>query len=306
MSEVNIPQALGGQFEATFRSLGIPFELVDEFDIADITMNPAVQVRQSDIAPIRRVHRYEEQMRAGAVFPPMVLRKHDKALIDGNTRMAAYNRMGRAVTPVYLVEPRNDEQALILGGALNQLGGADLDQKDAMTVALLMARRGTAVATISKTIGISAAKITRWTNVEQGRQHAERVGAEADYLDLSQNNQEHLAKIARDEPFKKLLKTLAETKPVVHELKDLVKRVNAAGSDDEAVEDIHRTALAWPESDGHKDTAKSPALAAYAPIKRMVDKDPAWWVDRGQTERLLPMWQQLRDLAKQVIALYEE
>lgn len=305
MSEVSQAHLLGGQFEATFRRHGVPFELVEEFPIEQIVFNRNVQVREKDIAPTHRVRRYEEQMNAGTVFPPLVIRKQDKALLDGNTRLAAYNRIGRAATAVYVVDPRNDNTAVILAASLNQLGGADLHPDEARAAALKMSRQGFSVAAISKEIGVSGAKITRWQNVEAGRKHAERLGQSDAFDDLSQNNQETLAKVSRDGAFVELLKVMTEQQPKTPELKDLVKRVNVAGSDDEALEDVRRTSLAWPESDGSKSRSKSPAMAAEAPLTKLAKQDPGYWVDRAQSERLLPLWRQVRDLANAVVAQYE-
>lgn len=304
MSEVLKAEALGGQFEAVFHRHGIPFELVEEFLLADIVRKPEVQVRAKRTAPKGRTARYEEQMKAGATFPPLVVRKHDYALVDGNTRLQAYNRIGRAAVPVYLVEPRNDAATIILGGALNQLGGAELDPEEARKAAVLMSRMGMVGASIAKELGVSARRVFTWTQIDAAHKHAEELGMEPEFEALSQNSQEVLGKVNRDLVFTELLNGLGHKKPKMPELKELVKRVNEASSDEQAVEDVQRTVMGWPEANG--GSAHVPAMSARPKLRTLIDQPADYWVDRVHTDELLPMWRNLSQLSQQVVAMYEQ
>src|SRR5271154_4959333 len=65
-------------------------------DIVDVEGN---QVRLSEHrAPREMVERYAEQMKAGAIFPAIVVNDR-RELVDGNTRRLAALKIGRDVIP---------------------------------------------------------------------------------------------------------------------------------------------------------------------------------------------------------------
>lgn len=294
-----------GDFEDVFRQMGIPFELVPEMSIDTPVTVQAVQVRLTRLAPADRVARYYEQMKAGKKFPPITVRKGDFAIIDGNTRVVAAAKLGLAQIPAYLVEPRNDKQALELGGALNQLGGKDLDDPELRRVCVVAAEHLSAAA-ISKIYGVSQSRVQAWTSQQKTIDHARRLGMDHQHLaeELSGRQQELASRVINDRAFRELVDAMTSTEPVGAELNSLVKTVAEAPSEDEAVQAIRQASSAWPTREGDRSSSRAPALGAAMPIGALVKHDPQHWVDLQNRDTLLPKWEKLADLVAAVIAAY--
>lgn len=309
MTEVSVMHPAGSIFESKFRSHGIKFTYVDEFILRDTTIDRAVQVREAGtIAPGSRVDRYLQQMKAGAKFPPIVIRASDYALLDGNTRVAAATQLGLVTFPAYLVETTTARQARKLAGALNQNGAADLHEAEVRKVAIDAKNDGESDAWIAREFGVDYAKVRRWMAENDGQQHADRCGVTDEFDSLTQNQKVAVSTVKRDEPFRSLVQAVAGHKPPAKELRDLIKAVEAAPTDTAAVESVQEAAAAWPERDpddsGRREGKPSPALQAKSALGRLLNKPAEEWVDLAHRDDLLPKWQELRDLAESVIRAY--
>src|SRR5262245_58533820 len=91
--------------ENLLRDWNIPFEfeLDSPVNRLDAKSNDSQVAEVKHRAPQETVNEYAIQMRAGAVFPPMVA-THNRRLIDGNTRKAACEANGVETFPVYFVK----------------------------------------------------------------------------------------------------------------------------------------------------------------------------------------------------------
>jgi len=310
MSEFTVHHAAGSLYEAKFRAHGVKFEYVEEFRIREATSDRTIQVRDlGSLAPSKRVDRYLEQMNAGANFPPIVVRAGDFALIDGNTRLAAAAKLGRDVLPAYIVTTDTPRQARKLAGSLNQNGAADLADDEVRRVAMDAKASGESDTWIAREYGVQYSKVRRWIAVDEGAKHAESVGVVDLYGGLTQNQQVTASSVKRDEPFKELVTAIATHQVPNKDLKDLVKAVEAAPSDIAAVEAIKEAALGWPERDpadnSRRHSKPSQALSAKMPLGRLLKQPAEEWIDLSCRDELLPRWEELRELADQVIAGYQ-
>jgi ParB/Sulfiredoxin domain len=106
---------------AKLREWNLVYEIVPDFPLSRIRRDDQSQVRQlAHIAPALRVEEYAQQMRNGAMFPPILLMTPD-LLIDGNTRLKAAQRIGRQSFPAIVVDTKTRDMALILAASLNQV-----------------------------------------------------------------------------------------------------------------------------------------------------------------------------------------
>lgn len=111
----------------------VPFEFRSTFPISKVVRDPEAetQVRQSkESAPPKEVQQYAAQLRAGADFPPIVVRKADGMLIDGNTRYEAHVEDKREVIPAYLVDIQSPKVMKRLAIAINQTQGKRCSRQD--------------------------------------------------------------------------------------------------------------------------------------------------------------------------------
>src|SRR4051812_28994438 len=98
------PGARSEQVESKLGARHITFKFVAELPVADIRDAEGNQVRRIDRrAPKELVARYAEQMKAGAVFPAIVVNDRLE-LVDGNTRRGAAERIGLPVIAAYVCE----------------------------------------------------------------------------------------------------------------------------------------------------------------------------------------------------------
>lgn len=306
MTEVTPHHPAGALIEAKLRQFGLTFEYVEDLPLADTRIDPAVQVRHAGvIAPGARVKRYHQQMAAGAEFPPIVVRSGDYALLDGNTRVQAAGRLGRVGLPAYLVDSPANPLARRLAAALNQLGGEDLQEQDLRRAAISAKSHGESDAWIAREFGVDYTKVRRWVAQEQGREHAERVRLEPEFESLSETQKARLAEVSRDQPFAALVRACATRRAPAQGLRDLVKAVQGAGSDEDAVRIVEETVSAWPAlNEGDRRTSTPVALAAKMPVGALLAKPVEDWVDMRVRDDMLPRWVELRDRAEAIIRAY--
>jgi hypothetical protein len=150
--------------------------LIDE--ISDVEGN---QVRVSEHrAPKAMVRRYAEQMKAGAVFPAIVV--HDRReLVDGNTRRMAAVRNGleRLETiPAYICSDLSELQARSLSVELNQSHGLSIADEEIRAFVANAIAEGQMLDTKSyaRMTGTRESTLAPWVAAKQFEMRAEREG----------------------------------------------------------------------------------------------------------------------------------
>lgn len=221
--------------QAKLREWNLTYTVEREFPIASVQRESAAQVREaSHIAPALRVEEYAQQMRNGAMFPPILLRTPN-VLIDGNTRLGAAKRIGRRTFPAVVVDTKTAEMAKILAAAINQMGGERLTAAEAHEAALLMMRQGYPDPAVARELGRDLSQVRRWRNQHEVEGRAATLGLAEPASQIPRNTLGTLAAVTHDEPLAELVKLFADVRPAEKQAREYVTQVMQAPSDDAAV-----------------------------------------------------------------------
>lgn len=301
---VNIESLQYAELERVLIAWNLPYVIEPEFPVNAVkTDGVPTQARELlHQAPKERVDQYIVHMRAGAVFPAIVVNK-DYALIDGNTRLAASKRIGRASIPAIVVDAKTEEMARVLGASLNQMGGERLTPDEMYQNAGLMMDMGMEPEAISKCFGCSVAQVHRWRRENESRTRAERLDLGG--RKLPKNAWQRMASITLDKPFGDLLVLADEASLGETAMKEIVDRVVSAGSEEEMVKAIadYRREI-WPCGPPPHKAARSkiPLVhAACGNLLKFVD-NPSGAFNPEQRDGEIARWEAVRKLAVDVIA----
>lgn len=140
-------------------------------------------------APTDMVTRYAQQMKAGAVFPAIVVNERGE-LIDGNTRRLAALKAGRSTIPAYICRDLTPLQARALSVELNQANGLPMDEKElhAYVRSVVLEGQTLDTKTCARITGVRPSKLERWKAEAQFEQRARQCGIrDADVAVLSES-----------------------------------------------------------------------------------------------------------------------
>jgi len=313
MTTSSLPEPLdarkiGVMTEAKLIEWNIPYEYVGEYTIADAKVVDSTQVRSAE----HRVNQdqadeYAEQMKNGAIFPPIVLTDSD-IVLDGNTRLAASKKIKRTSIPAFKCKFPNVLLARAFAGALNQQGGRRLTKEEANQAATDLMRFHYSDEAIARELGYSRTQIANWRKEEECAERAKRTLVTEKLEHVKKADQWKLAQIDLDAPFAAAVELVADVKPGARELAALVKEVRAASSEAEQLQVIgqHRGTLIPTGPPPHHHVPMPEQMrAAKRTLPQLVKL-------RGETDLLVEMdearrgpwvesWRVLRDLANEVL-----
>jgi hypothetical protein len=281
------------RIEGLLRDWNIPFEYEPDFPVDKLDAKyEESQVREiKHRAPQENVNEYAIQMRAGAIFPPMVA-THNRRLIDGNTRKGACEVNG--------VET---------GAALNQMGGKRLTDEEAFLAAETMIRNGHADEAIARTIGKSGQSIRNYRRQTRYKDAAERTGVGE--VKITATAQRALADIKLDDPFKEAVELVSKAKLPPRDVADLVEKISNTRSEAQALEVIQevRTKVAPAGPPPHKQNLTKAATQAGRKIDQFmaaVKATPGELAPANLRGDLEPKWRRLHELAGAVLLAFAE
>jgi hypothetical protein len=296
--------------ESLLREWNIEFEFDPDYPVRKLdTEYDDSQVRRIEHrAPQENVNEYAIQMRAGAIFPPMVA-THNKRLIDGNTRKGACDVNGVETFPVYLVKLPQASYGPMLGAALNQMGGKRLTDDEAFLAAETMIRNGHADEAIARTIGKSPQSIRNYRRQTRYKDAAERTGVGE--VKVTATSQRALADIKLDEPFREAVQLVSSVKLPPRDVQELVEKIGNTHSEAQALEVIEetRTKLAPAGPPPQKQNLTKAATAAGRKVDAFlaaVKVPPSELAPAALRSDLEPKWKQLHDLAGAVLLAFAE
>jgi ParB-like chromosome segregation protein Spo0J len=294
---------------AKLNEWGLEYTVNRDFVIADVVVQKEAQVREAThIAPTMRVEEYSQQMRNGAIFPPVILRTPN-VLIDGNTRLAAAKRIGRKTFPALIVDTKTKDTAKILAAALNQMGGERLNPSEAHEAALLMMRNDFPDAVVARELGRDLSQVRRWRNQRDVEHRAEQLGLGEEIKQISRTTLGTLAGVSREEPFVELVKLMADVRPKEKDAKQYVTDAMQAPSDEEAVAAIVslREELA-PVGPPPKTAARRQLPLIRAAIGNLlkIEGNPDVAFNPASRDEELARWEHLRRVVDEVLAALRE
>lgn len=189
-------------------------------------------------APTEMVTRYAQQMKAGAVFPAIVLNERGE-LIDGNTRRRAAVKAGRSTVPAYICRDLTPLQARALSVELNQANGLPMDEKElhAYVRSAVLEGQTLDAKTWSRITGVRPSKLERWKAQAQFEQRAKQCGVrEADVAVLSESVQAALNSIRLVPVLIEATSVAAAARMPLSAVRKMVSEINAATSEAAALE----------------------------------------------------------------------
>jgi ParB-like chromosome segregation protein Spo0J len=294
--------------EAILREWNLRFELLEAVEIGSIIQVSEQQARAVAHRAIpANVERYYEHMKNGAQFPPIVLRE-PRIMLDGNTRVQAATKLGMQFFPAYVVHDiTTTDMARALSAAINQLNGQPLTVEEAQEIAIemLYGELKFSVGTVARYVGRSGAQITRWRKQAEVMRHAERLGIEEQATRISATQREKLAGVQFDEPFRRLVEVVSDSKPPNAELSTVVKDIENASSEHEAVSLVEAAAMQWrPTGPSGRVIRNEKARRARMLAPQLLNLRAADLFDpeKGVDDRI--MWERLRDHCDDVLRAF--
>lgn len=220
--------------------LNLPYHYDPQAAIDDLGLDSRIQVRsESNVADPHRVAEYVEHMRAGAMFPPIVVTVN-RIRIDGNTRTAAALELGQHYLPAIVVDVDTDAPAttqqqlgllLALGLTLNQQGGQRLDPGEVLHGIRGLLDQGWVTEQISRTLGVPPKTVTRARQHMAAETKAERVGLPLAGLSDAQLRALGQQAALNDGPWEALATLARDAGLGVREMGGLAAAAREAGSD---------------------------------------------------------------------------
>lgn len=269
------------------------------------------QVRDvENIAHDDIVEEYLTQHRNGAIFPPLVLRRPG-VMTDGNTRRKMARKAGLTEFPAYVVDIPSGDLAKAVGAQLNQMGGVRLTGHEAQRVAMiLMGELKFTDAQIGAIIGRSGQKVKAWRMEIEAAEHAERTSVTAELANVPPSQHRVIARVIQDRPFTELVKLTADRRVPHAEVSRIVREIEAAPSEDEAVAVVDRARTDLRATGPGAATVAvnmkarrmrmllpqmlnlAPPLDVYEPSRAVEDR-AAWLQIKAAADSMLTMYDQM-------------
>jgi len=301
-------------FEEVFKRMGVHFKLVPEFKLDDLVDVPESQVRhRSHKAPKPNVDAYAEQMGHGAQFPPLVAvdATQGAVLCDGNTRAAAARKIGRATFPVYLLRNLTMDEAFIVSGVLNQIGGQRLDTVEGKELALRMMEQDYSDAEVAELSGQRPDTVRRWRREKRFERNIADCGIDMTGVSIPQAAKAAFSEVREMEPLREVIESARNVQWTVKSAKEAAKAVAEGRSDAEKVAAIKAVSdkLDHPGPrpvKPRKETAFEKLTRDAAKLADRIGKvDPPKVLDAGDAYELHKVWSSLADAALNVAGAYE-
>lgn len=204
-----------------------------------------IQIRDgAHNAPRFQVTQYAEAMKRGDVFPPIIVTK-DGYIDDGNTRVHAARQARRATLPTFILDEPLDgsteqvrQRLRALGAGLNIRNGRGIDRNEIVTAVLHLAENPAYTAVrIGALLSVTEATVNGILAERRAEERAKRLGV-PNNGSLSVTLLRRLGRASarlNDTPFRALFNLAQDAGLKEDELSTLIKHVQVAGSDHEAI-----------------------------------------------------------------------
>lgn len=220
--------------------LGLAAEFDPQYDLTQLSADRRVQVRDM-FADREDVLDYAQQMKDGAIFPPILVTL-DAWTVDGNTRTDGALHNGMKRFPAWVLNiawesatEKEKSQLVLLGATLNDMGGRRLSAPEKVRHARNAIALGWKNEHIGKRWGFKPADVTRIRQQVESEQRLANIGLSADDLKLKAPARRALGKptpqALNDAPFRDLAKLTADAGLTMREVADLATEVKAVGNE---------------------------------------------------------------------------
>jgi hypothetical protein len=230
--------SVSAQIERKLAARHIHFTFEPNLDVEKIRDVEGHQVRfTAHRAPKATVARYAEQMRAGAVFPAIVVNERYE-IIDGNSRWMALQRNKIRTIAAYVCSDVSALQARSLSVELNQSHGLSMTEDEIQAFITSAIDDGQVLDTkaYSRMTGVKSATLRRWVAAKHFEIRATRVGLAAEYfVPLGDSVRAALNVAKLKEVFRQVTALAVDAKVPAAQIKAVVTAANAASSEAEAL-----------------------------------------------------------------------
>lgn len=234
----SVHASASSQTETKLTARHVQFEFEPNLNMSEIRDVEGNQVRLSEHrAPKATVDRYAEQMRAGAVFPAIVVNERHE-IIDGNSRWSAARRNKRSTTPAYVCHGISALEARSLSVELNQSHGLSMTEDEIRAFVTSAVDEGQVLdaKAYARMTGIKSATLARWVAVKHFEVRAARHGLAVDrYAVLPDSTRAALQAVKLRSVFMEIAALALDARVPSSQLKTIVGEANAAPSEAEAL-----------------------------------------------------------------------
>lgn len=308
------PLFLGdSRYEAKFQEWHLEYRLEPAFPIDQLRVADWAQVRSANhVAPQDEIEEYRQQMAAGAAFPPVILMAPD-TLIDGNTRLGAARKLHKKTIAAYLINFPSVPMAKSLAGAINNMGGKRLSAEEAVDAAKLLMDMHFADEAIAREIGRSPEQVRRIRNQLEFAERTLKLHLENERDRISMDNRARLNSVKHDPVFGEFVEFVAQAVPAKKTITDLLKQVNAAPSDADAISAIVQarreySSVGPPPRDREvsiSGTVRQVGMHISALVKLSADPEALFDPREDKREERSQQWQQVAQLSVRMLELYQ-
>jgi len=310
LPDLDDPRMRGIAIEAKLREWNIPYSYDPAFPISEIKVLIEAQVRSAEhLADETQVEEFAEQMRNGAVFPPLLLHG-EKLMLDGNTRNKAARRNRMKTFPVFHAAFPNIELGRTFAASMNQQNGRRLSRPEAQAAALSLLKFGHTEESVARELGYSRTSITNWRKESEFAQRAEVSMSIDAARSVDKLSQHKLADIKQVAPFAAAVDLVAAAKPSAKVVTALVKAVTAAPSEAEAIAVVEakRKEIAPSGPPPHRPAVPEELAIVRRLLPQFLNRaaNPALLVesDPEKKDKAREQWEQLGRLCTAVLGLY--
>ena len=166
---------------ARLKSFGLGWGLVEEHRLADASRR--IQVRTiAQLAPPQETSKYEQDMRRGDQFPPVIVTS-DGYLIDGHTRTEAARKIGWKTFPAIRLDVKAEgapasvrNQLIAIGAAFNATHGRRMSAANFAEIIDTIAVEDDTPKEIARRLRIKESTANTLLNAAKAKQRANRLG----------------------------------------------------------------------------------------------------------------------------------
>jgi ParB-like nuclease domain len=238
------------QTESKLAARHVHFVLEPNLDIKQIRDVEGNQVRLSEHrAPKATVDRYAEQMKAGAVFPAIVVNDRYE-IVDGNSRWTASRRNKRETIAAYVCSDLSALQARSLSVELNQSHGLSMTEEELRSFVTGAVEEGQVLdaKAYSRMTGVKAFTLGRWVAAKHFDIRAGRDGlAIGQFNDLADSVRAALNVAKLEAVFMQAAALAIDARVPTAQLRKIITEANAAPSEAEALAVVARARAARTE-----------------------------------------------------------
>jgi hypothetical protein len=242
--------AASAQTESKLAARHVSYVFEPNLDIKQIRDVEGNQVRLSEHrAPKAMVDRYAEQMKAGAVFPAIVVNDRYE-IVDGNSRWLAAKRNRREAIAAYVCSDLSALQARSLSVELNQSHGLSMTDEEIRAFVTGAVEEGQVLdaKAYARMTGVKPSRLARWVAAKHFDMRAARDGLASDQLQYLADSVCAALNVARLEAvFVQVTSLAVDARVPAAQLRTIISEANAARSEAEALAVVARARAARSE-----------------------------------------------------------